>query len=40
LSSHDRLKLSDRRDEDRKVLHVLSILRMKALTLSSWVKAS
>jgi len=32
LSSHDRLKLSDRRDVDRKVLHVLSILKMKGFS--------
>jgi len=32
LSSHDRLKLSDGRDVDRKVLHVLSILRMRGIS--------
>ena len=32
MSSHDRLKLSDRRDVDRKVLHVLSILKMKGFS--------
>lgn len=31
MLSHDRLKLSDRRDVDRKVVHVLSILRMKGI---------
>ncbi|MGB9827624.1 MAG: nuclease, partial [Thermosphaera sp.] len=32
MSSHNRLKLSDRRDVERKTLHTLSLLNMKNLS--------